>query len=545
MSNSLICKSQLSLAREAREKYTNDINAWNQRNTFLNKQKIELERKLKEADDKLMATEPTTRYEFRCTRDWDNSGCLNHCINAFGELRGVSSPVDGKRTKVNYEVFEPCYWWQYAKACACTYVTDADTSPIRKIIADLDNVKADITNHQNNEYPKPAPIRVECCSNEMDCRGGTCLGNLQICESIIENISSTQDEPQIFNNIKQINDTIDGMIKNIYKLIPNFINLYENVFKKKNYTDDFLSVYNLTKRIYNNIDNFYQQIYKEVQSVFQFINDLKVENGRVSATSQYKNETNNILNNLVNRSSKLMTDFRNILQIYVKIKKIYETMDKEKKNYDLMNNNIVHSDKLLISFNDNIKKIQKSYNLLEDFIIINDEDLLELNNIFNTIKNINGIIDKNIIDFKKILNENEILFDTYDTKSIFINEVTTILNKNKTIVNTSDDKYKEIINLIKDTDSIYLKKKDIYEREKKIKLDKNIYDEQKLNEIEEQNIEVISDKLVEKEVEQPMSDSNTKDGIGKLETSLIITGVAILSICLILYFLRSKPVPAK
>jgi len=210
-----------------------------------------------------------------------------------------------------------------------------------------------------------------------------------------------------------------------------------------------------------------------------------------------------------------------------------------------MNNNIVHSDKLLISFNDNIKKIQKSYNLLEDFIIINDEDLLELNNIFNTIKNINGIIDKNIIDFKKILNENEILFDTYDTKSIFINEVTTILNKNKTIVNTSDDKYKEIINLIKDTDSIYLKKKDIYEREKKIKLDKNIYDEQKLNEIEEQNIEVISDKLVEKEVEQPMSDSNTKDGIGKLETSLIITGVAILSICLILYFLRSKPVPAK
>jgi hypothetical protein len=235
MSNSLICKNQLELGKEARRKYTKEIENWQAKLTNLTQDKIRIERDLRTEQNALLQREPTSPYRAAvCTTKLSDSSCAQRCNDRFSLAGGTVSPLDGARTRVKSNLTEKSYWWNPCTGggqdCECYYVVGANTSKITQLRDELNAKTNDLNNHINNEYPKPAPIKVECCSNEMDCRGGTCLGNMQICETIVENIASTENEPQIFNNIKEIDKKITEMINVINNLIPNISNSYNNFF---------------------------------------------------------------------------------------------------------------------------------------------------------------------------------------------------------------------------------------------------------------------------------------------------------------------------
>ena len=594
MSNSIICKNQLRLGKEARDKYVDQINKWNtKRNELYNRKTLLLEQ-IKTEDDRLLNTWPTGTYETRggCDYGWGDSDCNRRCSDDF---KGLVSPWSNKRSKYNYlptsgSWFGPCCCGK--NECQCLYVKSWDASTLTTLMASLTDVEADIKNHENNEYPKPAPVQVQCCSNEMSCSGGICYGNLQICESIVENIASTENEPQTFQSIKDVEKKIIQMISNINNNKP-IIDIYYNNIQDVDYTKNYKIVYNQISNIYENLKNIYNQIYEDVQSILKFISDIKISNARITVTSQYKSESNRILNDLVeNKSPKLIKEFRDILTKYVEIKDIYTSINTENNNFDLMVKNKKKIDELFDFFNKNIDLIIEDYNNLENFTILFDDDLNKISGILNSINNINNIIKGFVTNTKEKLKETEILYDTFDTNSIYKNVINENLNNTTTIVTQIQQKYDKINELIKNSNTIYLTKKDIYEKNRKLKYDEkllNILEEQEIEEqekielklsleklIEEEKIEIelALQKLIEEEnniknnnnirnnnnsyVDSNNNNSNVdsnvnrnsninanitnNNGIGRIYISLIIGGIAIILI-IIIFRLPLTPTP--
>ena len=571
-----ICREELVTAREIRDEYIKQINNWNTEYTRLTQERIRLERALTAADDAFVnnrfftgTNEDMSGCHACHESNWNNESCRRLCGEKF---KGLVSPISGRRTHfIEYpgsgEWAGPGSCTCGRNRCRCMYNKNSDTSKLTELKADLDKVKAQIANWEGpirEKYFENKNVRSTCCSNDMDCRGGQCYGNIQICEITINEIAKNENEPQIYDTIIETNKEIKELIINIKNRISNMEILIDD-FNKIDYSKPYTWVFEKSKQIYNSLKNIYEILYENVKTVLQRITALKISNARISATSTKKNETNKILDDLVLITSpKLNTDFRNLLKKYVAVKDKFLTLDKENNNYKLMIENKAELDKIVDIFNKNINFITDNFNQILNNNIENENDINLLNG--NLISLNKYIIDikNNYSESNKLLNKNEILFDTFNTNSIFKDIINENLNETKTIIIELGERLKEIINFVKDSESIFLKKKDIFLRQQKLKFDEIILQEQELNEKEREYIEFELEKIIEEErllelkiknlnnavviqgepqlEQQPMSDSNTKDGIGKLETSLIITGVAILFICLVLYFLRSKPI---
>lgn len=491
--NASICRAQLGLGIKAREKYLDDMNKWKEKRTSLYHTEQRLKSELDILDNTMKNIKPIGIGEATtggCSDNWNDSNCDGACAT---EYIGVNTPWKNNKTPYISNVtegsyFGPCMGGQ--KQCECLYQRYYDDIGMTTKIKELQLVQADIKNHEKNEYPKPAKINVQCCSNEIGCSGSKCYGNVQTCETIVANLENTQDEPTIFKNIESINFQINKLIENI-NYNQKYFEIYYNNFQNFDYSKNYKLVYQQLKNLYDNITNYYKQIFEDVESILMFINDIKVANARITATSTYKNRSNNILSELTDtKSDIIINEFRNLLEKYVEIKDVYKTFDDEKTNYDTMVKNKEYIDQYMITLNKNFDRIIEEYGKIENYVILQDDDKKKIFNLYEFINNINTYIKKNIDDAKQKFNSSELLYYTYNENScqttpypcsLYQDVANQLLNDSKNIITQMEKKYDETNEIINKSKNIYLLKIDTYEKNKKIKYDEmllNIYEEQ-------------------------------------------------------------------
>ena len=491
--NASICKAQLRLGERARDKYAADMVIWNAKRIALYNREQVLKTELNDLDEEMKNKYPWGVLEAStegCAVGWNETNCYKACLN---EYVGITTPWKNNKTRVTSSV-SPAFWvgpcWGGEKRCECLYQKYYDDNGMTTKIKELQQVQADIKNHEMNEYPKPAKINVQCCSNEMGCMGGRCYGNVQTCETIVANLENTQDEPTILINIESINVQINKLIENI-NYNQEYFEIYYNNFQNFDYSKNYKLVYQQLKNLYDNSTNYYNQIFEDVESILMFINDIKVSNTRITATSTYKKKSNKILTELTDiKSDIIINEFRKLLEKYVEIKDVYKIFDDEKKNYETMVNNKEYIDQYIISLNKNFNKIIEEYGKMENYVILHDDDKKKIFNLYEFIYEINTYIQKNIEDAKQKINSSELLYYTYNENScqttpypcsLYQDVANQNLNDSKYIITQMEKKYDETNEIINKSKSIYLLKIDTYEKNKKLKYDEmllNIYEEQ-------------------------------------------------------------------
>jgi hypothetical protein len=486
--NASLCKSQLELGREARDKYDKDLTEWKNKRERLYRTEQELLFTLDELDTKMANKWPEGIFEvstLRCALGWNDTKCKSACDR---EYIGINTPWKNKKTRVIPQLQGGCLFGQ--QQCHCLYQRDTDDGGITKYIKRLLNVQADIKNHEENEFPKPAEIKVMCCSNEMGCNGGKCYGNIQTCDMIISNLEKKQDEPSILKNIKNVDFQINKLIENI-NINTEYFDLYYKNFLDFNYSKNYNLVYQQLKNLYDNSTNYYNQIYQDTESILRYISNVRVYDSRIRASSPQKNESVQILNNLTDsKSDIIITNFRALLEKYVEIKDIYRIFNNEKNNYETMIKDNEDIQENMISINNNYDKIIEEFAKIENFIILIDNDKKKIFNQYEFIVSINNNIKKYLNDNKKPINNSELLYYTFRNNScsssplpcsLYYDIAAKTFNDSNDIINQMEKKYEETTKIVNQSKIIYLLKIDTYERNKKLKNDEmllKVFEEQ-------------------------------------------------------------------
>jgi len=509
--NASICRNQLQLGREARDKYQKDLEDWNKKRVRLYKTEQELIKTLDELDSQMEKRGLSGVYEpssLGCALGWNNENCLKTCHK---EYIGVRTPWKNKKTKVDYNVSgtQGCLFGQ--KRCECLYQRNFEDLGITRNIKRLLNVQADIKNHEQNEFPKPSEIKVLCCSNEMGCNGGKCYGNVQTCDAIIANLEQKQDEPSILKNIKNIDFEINKLIENI-NINTEYFETYYNNFLNFNYSKNYNIVYQQLKNLYDNSTNYYNQIYQDTESILRYISNLKIYDSRIRASSPQKKESVRILNNLTDSKSDIViTNFRALLEKYVEIKDVYRIFNDEKNNYETMIKDNEDIKENMNSIKKNYDKIIEEFAKIENFAIVFDEDKKKIFNQYEFISSINDDLKKNLNDNKKPLNNSELLFYTFRDNScattplpcsLYYEAASKIFNDSNELTNEMGKIYIETTELVNKAKNIYLSRIDTYERNKKLKNDEMLLSVIEEQEKEQERIQLEIDLALEKFIEQ-------------------------------------------
>ena len=478
MSGAAICEAALKAVEKSRNIYLDKYTTWLAELQRLTAAKDAAEIAYNTADQALADT-PTNQTINNTSRgamtsgdecaDWSASECDTRC-----NWRTLTTP-GGKKSKWSYDRPECKYTWGYTK-CVCNYVDAWDKSDATEKKTLFDQLKRDLENHISQEprYKDNSPPTVQCCSNDLDCRWGTCYGNIQNCRSLINNISQNEDASKVIESIR-VTDILFNKLNNKfndYKItFDNYYNSFTKInFKQKNV--DF--IYNQIKTVYDNITVIFNQIEKNVVNILIYNGDLIDNNSKIPATSSYKVDSTTILNHSTSKTEKITSEYKIIVLLYVEIVNMFDEIERDKQNYNLIINKKGFIDENINNFNKNIESINDIYSEINSKILNSNEDLQKILELNNEAININNkiIIYKNSINEK--VKEIKTLNDTISPKSIYFNitKDVYIANENTNIlVNTKFIELKEIINNI---NNITITKKTNYEIQKKINDDNKI-----------------------------------------------------------------------
>jgi hypothetical protein len=517
LDNTLLCKDQLQLGVEARTKYLKDLQEWKEKRERLYKTEQELINELDDLDEAMIKLPLTGTYEVSkkgCATGWNETNCWQTCFN---EYTGVNTPWKNNKVRFfpNVTPTNNCLGKINERQCHCLYQKNRDDLGMTKKIKKLLETQADIKNHEDNEFPKPAEINVLCCENELGCSGGRCYGNVQTCNTIVSNLDKKQDEPSILKNIENIDFQINNLIDNININTEYFDKFYNN-FINFNYSKNYKSVYQQFINLYDNLTNYYNQIYKDTDSILRFISYVKIYDSRILITSPLsyqKKKSAEILKKLDDTTFNTITDsFRTLLEKYVEIKDVYIIFKDENENYTTMVKNKKEIDENMIIINKKVDEIIEEFTKIENFDIIYDFDKQNIIGQYRLIMNINNNIKEYLDKSKFFINKSELTLYTFRDIScassplpcsLYYDAAVKIFNDSYDIIQKMEEKYKETTEIVNKSKNIYLLKIDTYERNKQLN-----YDETLLAAFEEQErereriqleIELALQKLIEQE----------------------------------------------
>jgi hypothetical protein len=393
--------------------------------------------------------------------------------------------------------------------CYCKVVDDESYNnkfrDVLTFLKDKTDLQNKLTQHVK-DVPKlndGKPIIVNCCLTTIECDNNingpnSCYGNLQKCYLFNENLLKISERTEleknnkdkiikIYNDLGTLTNQINDLLNSIFNLSNNLSNLIDNssisnslLNIKKIYEQISLlvikietiknidNIENEAKLLFNNKNNTAHE--KEMQSIFNLISD------------EIK-----IIKNLILQAKKTFSD----------IKIIYETIQDEDLNINLLK---IEQTKILGS----IKKINDYINILNNLYDIANKLTLTQDeiDIFVDINDKSIVLGKNINLEIKELNEfkNSIknIFNKFTIDSFFIKEVKLIYNESINNINNITTKINEnnINTIIKNINSIFLKKKNIYESEI-IR-----FDEKKLKIIQDEELKSIKSEITNNDIKQ-------------------------------------------
>jgi hypothetical protein len=510
MSGAAICDAALKVVEESRKSYLKKYNQWvtDVRNLTLQKD-IALSEYQKA--DAALADTPTNATEIQSSRGtfavgpnnecdhWSSSDCHNRC-----NWRTLTTPL-GKKSKWDYRRPQPRHcltMWR----CECDFVNSWNTSDVTEKKTKYENLENQLRNRigQEPKYKDENPPTVQCCSNDIDCGGGVCHGSIQSCKIIIDNLNKKEDEDKVMVGIRDMQTLFNGLITKFNNYKSTFEN-YNRSFNNINFNQKNINlIYNQIKSAYDNTTAIFNQIEKNVENILIFNNSLLTNNSKIGALSSYKEESNTILNNSNSKRQQILDEYKDIVELYVKIYKVNEDLERDTQNYNSMIVKKSIIDETVNNFNNNIDSINNIYTEIKSLILFSEDDLqrlLELNNkVIDTNNQITNL--KNLLSTK--FEEIKVLFNTISPRSIYYNTAYEIFVASENTFKLINTKFNEIQEIINDINNNSKTKKKDYESQKKINEDtKQLYAlEQEEN---KRNSDILLLKIIEEEEKNKLS----------------------------------------
>ena len=525
------CINQIDIAQRKIAEYNTNWTNWdreyNRLDTDIVNKEIEIEREdvsfyqwiLSELQNN--NTGHQTNGQYHTTNgcgNWPSGSCDSLCKGLSGRWNTPRSR--GPSSVGHYHThMENCSWTQARHdtyRCFCIGIKDWDgwhskKTHIETLITQKTTLQNTINQHAR-DMPKFPPIQVFCCDKTITCDNkiygpNSCFGNLQICKQSNFNIldKSRTTELEINNKAKilKIQKDLDPISNQIKELLNSIYNLSRNLSSLIDNNSISNSILNIKKN-YDQISVLMTKI-ETIKNINNVENEAKELFDYITTDTTHKREMQSIFESIsieVKNIKNIITQAKNT---FSNIKIIYETLINEDLNINLLKVEHNKISKSISSLNNYLDNLEILYNSVNSLTISTQEDINKFLEIYNKsvvlVKNIN----LEIKDLNLFKNELTNIFNKFTINSFFINDVKLIYNESINNINNITRKINEInINtIIENINSIFLKKKKLYESEiirfdeEKLKI---IQDEEKLKIIQNEiinNLKNIDDKKID------------------------------------------------